>query len=400
MDNKELQKGMISVVDIVTDGKLSDEQSAQFVDFVFDNTVMKGHARKVVVSAENLKINKLGIGKRVATTREVGQDPRYRRGVLTSSITLSPQEVVVPFDIEDYMLKLNIEKDNVEEHIINMMANQLANDMEEYNFLGNTTGAAVLQSDIIPGGSSSQYIKDDFLSLGDGWIKLMMATSYSDNLVNYAGADISINMFSQLLSVLPSKFKKDIRKLRFFCSAEFEQLYRELVATRSTPAGDSALNSIAPLTPFGIPLISVPCLPFTPAYVEHKALTTGVAASLSFAPIADVIITPSTLDQYTPVTPYIESTDYSVDYTNGTITNLGVGIVSGTTVKITYSMNPCVILTLQNNLVQAMRNDFVSFERARNIHKKVNECVITAFVDQEIEELEACVFGYNSGKTI
>lgn len=400
MDNKDLQKGMISVVDIATDGKLSDEQSAMFVDFVFNNTVMQGHARKVVVTAENLKINKLGIGKRVATTREVAQDPRYRRGVSTSSVTLSPKEIVVPFDIEDYMLKLNVEKDNIEEHIINMMANQLANDMEEYNFLGNTTGVAVLQSDIIEGGSSSQYIKDDFLSLGDGWIKLMRGTSYTDNLVDYAGADISINMFSQLLSVFPSKFKKDIRKLRFFCSAEFEQLYRELVATRSTPMGDSALNSIAPLTPFGIPLIAVPQLPFTPTYVEHKALTTGVAASLSFAPIANVIITPSTLDQYTPVTPYLETTDYTVDYTNGTITNTGAHIGSGTTVKITYDMNPCVILTLQNNLIQAMRNDFVSFEKDRNIHKKVWENVITAFVDQEIEELEACAFGYNSGKTI
>ena len=279
MTNQELiQKAIIALNDLSTGGALNTEQALAFIDYVWDESSMATHARQEVITAQDKEIYKIGINSRVAMTRGVAQDPQRRRGVTTTKVAIACHELVVPFEIEDFFKRFNVEGDAVEDHIFRMFAAQTANDMEELNWTGDTLGPARLESDLFEGGDTTRYIKDDYIALSDGWLKLARGGHQSDA----NAANISATIFSNLLKALPEKYKRDRTKLRFFCSPDLEQNYREKTATRATVAGDNALNSTAPLTPFGVPLLGIPLMPFEPLTVEDVTMTGVVVQNLLY----------------------------------------------------------------------------------------------------------------------
>jgi hypothetical protein len=138
---------------------------------------------------------------------------------------------------------------------------------------------------------------------------------------------------------------------------------------------------------------------FYPRIVEHVTLgAPGNPVSLRYKPIVSgtEIVTLQTLGG-TPTTPYVESTDYAMDYTNGTIDSLAP--LSGASVKITYSAMPHIVLTHMDNFIVGLGRD-VRIEKDRDIMKRVNQYAITLKVAVQVEELSALVKLYNIGDTI
>jgi hypothetical protein len=393
VSNEELvRKAVIATDAIATNGKLNTAQADKFIDYVVDVTGLKNNARVVRFRNEQLDIDKIGVGKRVAMPAAEASNPSARRGVNTSKVTLKPVEIIVPFEIGDSFREINLEGDNIEDHIVKMMATQLANDLETLYIEGDSLGRADLEGNLLDGGSGSQYIKDSYLALGDGWLKL----ARGGNLTDMVGANIGASAFSKLLNALPAKFKRNRQSLRFFSSIDLEQNFREKMSTRATGAGDSALSSNTNLTPFGIPLVPFPLFPYKPRTVEHVVLTGTTPAQLLHGPVANVIVLPSTLDQ-SPTTPYVETTDYTVDYANGTVTRVGGGAISsGATVKVTYDANPQLLLTHMDNMIVGIGRD-IRIERDRDIFKRVNQYAITVKVAVQYEELTAISLGKNLG---
>lgn len=394
VSNEELvQKAVIATDALASSGKLNPAQADKFIDYVIDVTGLKNNARVVRFRNEDLNIDKIGVGKRVAMDAAEIVAPSARRGVTTSKVTLTPKEIIVPFEIGDSFREINLEGEGVEDHIVKMMATQLANDLETLYVEGDTLGRAALEGDIVDGGSSSLFIKDSYLALGDGWLKL----SRSGNVVDLAGANVGAHAFSQMLNALPAKFKRNRASLRFMTSIDLEQNYREKVSTRATAAGDAALNATAPLTPFGVPLMPFPLFPYKPRVVEHKVLVdASTAAALLHAPVLNVVVSLSTLGS-TPAAALIEDTDYTVDYAAGTVTKKGGGAISdGQTVKVTYDANPQVVLTHQDNMIIGIGRD-IRIEKDRDIFKRVNQYAITLKVAVTFEEATAIVLGKNFG---
>jgi len=392
--NEELvEKAVITTNDIAASGKLNPAQADKFVDYVVDITGLKDQARVVRFRNEQLDIDKIGIGKRAAMPATEAVAPGTRRSINTSKITLTPKEIIVPFEISDNFREINLEGDSVEDHIIKMMATQLANDLELLYISGDTLGQASLENDVLDGGSLTQYVKDAYLALADGWLKLARGANVFDNL----GGNIGSSLFSRMINVMPAKFKRDRGQLRFFSSIELEQLMREKVSTRATQTGDAALQNAAPLSPFGVPLMPFPLFPFKPRVVEHVVLTGTTPTALLHAPIAGnpVVVLP-TIDSSNAVTPFISGTDYFLDQANGTLARVGGAITSGATVKVTYDANPQIILTHQNNFIVGIGRD-IRIEKDRDIYKRVNQYAITCKVAVQFEELTAIVLGKNLG---
>jgi len=118
--------------------------------------------------------------------------------------------------------------------------------------------------------------------------------------------------------------------------------------------------------------------------------------SLRYGPVSNVIVTDQDLGS-APVTPYLEATDYSVDYTAGTISNLGGGaLAGGGTFKVTYTSQGQVLLTNMSNLILGIGRD-IRIERDRDIFKSTNQYAITTKIDVQIEEVTAMVKGINVG---
>ncbi len=391
ISNEELvQKAVITADALASAGKLNPAQSDRFIDFVVDETVLKDNARVVRFRNETLEIDKIGIGRRAAVPKAEATDPGVRRSISTSKVTLTPSEIMVPFEIGDTFREINIEGDNVEDHIIQMFAKQLANDLEELYVTGDTLGHAALESDLVDGGSSTGYVKDSYLALQDGWQKLANGA----NIVDAQGQNIGLGIFSQAIRQMPTKFRRNKNQLRWFISPDLWQLYLEKLSTRATSLGDSAAGG-ATHGPFGITAVPVPLWDFTPPVVQPVPLNGTTPVALLNTNITNVIVTPNTLAG-TPTVPFIEDTDYSVVLATGVITRIGGAIGDGDTVKVTYSSSPQILLTHMNNFVVGIGRD-IRIEKDRDIFKGVNQYAITAKVAVEYEELTAIVKVRNIG---
>jgi hypothetical protein len=392
--NEELVEKVISTLNLSTGGKLNDAQSDKFIDYVVDETVLKNNARVVRFRNENLIIDKIGIGKRAAVPKAEAKDPGIRRGINTSKVTLTPSEIMVPIEISDNFRELNIEGDNVSDKIIRMFATQLANDTEELYILGNKLGPAVIEGDIVPDGSSTQYIKDSFLALQKGWLEL----ADGGHRVDAAGTNIGFAIFSQALRAMPTKFRRNKKKLRWFMSPDLAQIYAEKLTTRATLKGDEAGEGKV-MSPFGVPIVEVSLMDLNPTVVEHVTLSGTTAVPLKYKNFTNVVVTPSTLDS-SPTTPYVNDTDYDLVAASGTIArDAGGSIGDNDVVKVTYSASPQLILTHMSNFIIGIGRD-VRIEKDRDIFKTVDQFAITAKISCEIEEVDAVVKVYNIGEGV
>jgi hypothetical protein len=391
ISNEELvQKAVITADALASSGKLNTAQSNRFIDYVIDETALKDNARIIRFRNESLDIDKIGVGARLAVPKSEARDPGIRRGVTTSKITLTPKEIMVPFEIGDTFREINIEGDSIENHIISMMARQAANDIEELYINGNTLGPAEIEGNIVPGGSATQYIKDSYLALFDGWLKLLD----SANIVDAEGANIGLSVLGKTFRAMPTKYRRILKDMRFYMAPDLEQIYYEKLSTRATSLGDSVAGGMGH-RPFGIPIVGVPLLDFLPSITEHHTFTVGSTYSLANAPVQNVVITPATLDD-TPTTPYVEDTAYTLNEATGLITDIGNALGAA---KITYDANPEILLTHMNNLIVGIGRD-VRIEKDRDIFKGVNQYAITLKVAVQIEELTAAVKTRNVGQGV
>jgi hypothetical protein len=396
---KELvEKSLISTTALATDGKLNPEQAERFIDYVIDVTMLSGNVRVVRFKPETMEINKIGVGQRVSIPASEASATSVRRGVSHSKVVLQPKEVMTPWELTTNYMEINLEGESVEDHIVRMMSTQTANDLEELFINGDLLGHARLESDLFddPGASTTEYIRDNFIALFDGWLR----KADSANIYDAGGANISSTVFSRTLLRLPIKFRRIRRDMRFMVSMDHEQLYLEKLSSRATAVGDAALQGQGGATVFGVPIVGVPLLEAEPLVVEH--FTLGAApdtANLRYAPIGtDVVVTDQTINE-SPVTPYTEggAADYTVDRTAGTLTSVAGGAFNaGASIKVTYQSRGQMLFTNMMDLILAIGRD-ITIERARDIFKRTNQYAITTKVDVQIEELTALVKGINIG---
>lgn len=394
--NEQVLEKTFTSDDLANGGKLNPEQSRQFAKWTFDNTVLGPYVRKVTIKGSAKEIDALGVGQRVTQAATEGVAPGYEAAINTGKVTLTPEDIVVPFSISDKARRENIEGDNFEDTVIQSMAAQMANDMETLNLEGNKLGPAVVESFLKKDGADNKYVKDTFLALYDGVVKQI---GENGHVINFGYGNINHTLFSEALRTLPAKYKRRLTDLYWIAASDIEQLYRESLAGRSTPVGDRAVTQAEPLTPYGVPLIAAPNLPSNPTVVEHVTLNGTTAVSLQHKNIDNVVVTPKDLGT-TATAPYAETTDYTVDKANGTITRVdGGAITDGQEVKVTYTIPPVIILTLKNNIVYGLGQE-VSIEKQRDIFKGANLHTIRAAIAVGIENIDACVMVTNIKPTV
>lgn len=396
ISNEELiQKAVITTDAIASQGKLNPAQSDRFIDFVIQETVLKDNARVIRFRNESLEIDKIGVGKRVTVPVAEAQDPGTRKGINTSKVTLTPREVMTPFEIGDSFKEVNIEGDDVEETVIRLMATQMANDFEGMYTEGDVLGVAATEDDLKDTGNTTQYIKDSLHALFDGWLRI----ADGGNLVDANGSNIGLGILSQMVRSMPTKFRRNRSTLRWYLASDLWQLYIEKLATRATAMGDAATEGQAN-TPFGIRAVEVPLFNFLPNVVEHVTLSGTTPVALRYGPVQNEVVTLSTLGQ-TPTTPFVGGgTDYTLNALTGQINREAAGAIGdGAEVKVTYQANPQILLTHMMNFIVGIGRD-IRIEKDRDIFKRVNQYAITSKVSVNFEENTAIVKAYNLGQGV
>lgn len=253
LSNQELAKRAdLVIADLEANGGLLDaEQSKVFIDEVLDQPTILKQVRQVRMSSPEVKINRIGFANRILKAAPQGDTPyekdngtndRYlaaadRSKPTTRQIKLNSSEMMAEIRLPYELLEDNIEGKSFEAHVMGLIAERAAVDLEEWALWADT-------------GSS-----DEMLALQDGYLKRV----YS-NVVNNASAGVSPDLFTQGLLAMPQRYLRNLPQMKHFVSIANTIRYRSKVAERSTGYGDSMLTTQAPIFAAGVPLEGAPML--------------------------------------------------------------------------------------------------------------------------------------------
>ena len=238
-------------------GLLNPEQSARFLDYMFDATVIGKVARTVRMRADTTEIDRMSVGEKLMKLATEGDNDATNAAVTFSKISLSTKKLRLDWELSTESLEDNIEGADLEDHIARMMATQAGNDIEDVVLNGNTSLSS-----------------DNLYKAFDGVVKKAKANGH---VVDAAGAAVSRAVFNSALKALPRKYKQRRADLRFLAGSNLIQdfLYANSIGTNQTIPQDIASSVIrgqgvqplggpagyvAPFA-FGIPIVEVPLLP-------------------------------------------------------------------------------------------------------------------------------------------
>lgn len=205
MSNELLQK-VIATTDVGggSGGLMNPEQSSQFIDYLWDATVLANEGRKVRLRSEVADIDKVSIGQRIARKATEAVDDGVNVGATFTKISLTTTKIRLDWELSSESLEDNIEERDLEDHIARMMATQLGNDLEDVGISGDTgSGDALLKS-------------------FDGFRKLGLATAH---VVDAGGAALTRSVFNTALKTMPRNYLQRRNQLSFYVGSALQQNY-------------------------------------------------------------------------------------------------------------------------------------------------------------------------------
>ena len=236
-------------------GLLNPEQSARFLDYIFDATVIGKVARTVRMKSDTTEIDRMSVGEKLMKLATEADDTAANNAVTFSKISLTTKKLRMDWELSTESLEDNIEGADLEDHIARLMATQAGNDIEDVVLNGDTA-------------LSSDNLYKSF----NGVVK---KAKTSGRVVDAAGAAVSRAVFNSALKAMPRKYKQRRGDLRFLAGSNLIQdfLFANSIGTNQTIPQDIASSvirgAVAPLGgpagyvapfAFGIPIIEVPLL--------------------------------------------------------------------------------------------------------------------------------------------
>ena len=306
LSKKQQIEKMISLPSIT----LAAEEADRFIDYIVDESVMKGKARIVRMNKSVQNIRALGLGTgdflHPGATFSTSE---YKKILSHQKIELATQKVRGCIAIFDDDLEDNIESDAFADHLMKMVAKKISNELDVAYWIGDT-------------GSGNAFGDTDIRSLWDGW-RYRIANGDTDGDTYYnavSGGSTILDAtnassfdfeegriamhgssapylwefkYNKILQTLPSKYKVGgLGNLAFYNSDQVTQNYIEALSARSTILGDNAILGKA-VTQYGmVPIVSCPNMPITMAgdtQATEKA-TTGAFADVVLTPNGNFII--------------------------------------------------------------------------------------------------------------
>ena len=236
-----LQKADLALADLTASGGLLKPAQAQkFMRLLIKDSVIMKLATVVPMSSPKQQIAKIKFGSRIlrAGSEATALAPVERVKPDLSQVELDAKLFKAEIHLSDEVLEDSIERGELRQTIMEMIAEAISRDMDEVIINGDTASA------------------DAFLAVMDGILK--QATS---NQVDAAGAPISKDLLRDMLKTLPSEHLRDKKSMRFLTSVDADLDYRNSLAERATAVGDKFLEGDTPVLYSGVPLRSIPLFP-------------------------------------------------------------------------------------------------------------------------------------------
>jgi len=189
----------------VAGGILAPEQARRFIDYVWDATVLAKDGRRVTMRANTMEIEKVNVGERVIRAAAQGAPDYTNAGATFTKVELTTKKIRLDWEVSTEALEDNIEGGALEDHLVRLMTNAFANDIEDLAINGLGTGS------------------DAFLSIMAGFVKQTRGTV--GNAAHEYAATISDNNYTTsvmqgLLLAMPRKYRALKSNLKFYAGTD------------------------------------------------------------------------------------------------------------------------------------------------------------------------------------
>ena len=104
-------------------GILRPEQARQFIDYVWDATVLAKDGRRVTMRANTMELEKVNVGERVIRAAAQGSGAYTNAGATFSKVELTTKKIRLDWEVTSEGLEDNIEGAALEDHLVRLMTN-------------------------------------------------------------------------------------------------------------------------------------------------------------------------------------------------------------------------------------------------------------------------------------
>ena len=183
-------------------GILAPEQARRFIDYVWDATVLAKDGRRVTMRANTMEIEKVNVGERVIRAAAQAQPTFENAGATFSKVELTTKKIRLDWEVSTEALEDNIEGAALEDHLVRLMTNAFANDIEDLAINGD--------------GSTG-----DFLSIMEGFVhKVTDGSDAHEAIVTVADNAWTPAVMQDIILAMPRKYRAIKNNLKFYAGTD------------------------------------------------------------------------------------------------------------------------------------------------------------------------------------
>ena len=257
-------------------GVLNPEQSRQFIDYIFDEMVLANDGRRVVMRANTMEVDKVRVGSRLVAKATQAEQTGSNAAPAFTKIELTTTKFRLDYELSTESLEDNIEGQQLEDHIVRLMATQFGNDLEDIAINGRpaTSGDGTYNNTLA--GFIRQTLDTAYTGAHEAAAAAATMTSIWEATPDSGDgsvATLSLEAIEAVYNALPRKFKARRQDLKFYMNSKhLQELISALRAVGSVPEQvatrviDGVLPQIggpagAQYMIFGLPVLEVPLYP-------------------------------------------------------------------------------------------------------------------------------------------
>jgi HK97 family phage major capsid protein len=185
-------------------GILRPEQARRFIDYVWDATVLAKDGRRVTMRANTMELEKVNVGERVIRAAAQADGDYTNTGATFSKVELTTKKIRLDWEVSAEALEDNVEGAGLEDHLVRLMTNAFANDIEDLAINGDgTTG--------------------NFLSIMPGFINKATTGDAHEAVVTVTNGAWTPEVMQKIILAMPRKYRALKNNLKFYAGTDVFQ---------------------------------------------------------------------------------------------------------------------------------------------------------------------------------
>jgi hypothetical protein len=183
-------------------GILRPEQARRFIDYVWDATTLAQDGRRVTMRANTMELEKVNVGERVIRAAAQADATYTNAGATFSKVELSTKKIRLDWEVSAEALEDNVEGAGLEDHLVRLMTNAFANDIEDLAINGDG-------------------VTGNFLSIMDGFVnKAKVNGDAHEAIVTVANDAWTPEVMQAVINAMPRKYRALKNNLKFYAGTD------------------------------------------------------------------------------------------------------------------------------------------------------------------------------------